>query len=79
MSTNQDDGVPTLSAESAIVLIDLLTNVNLPVSHPQFEEVAAMWAKAKRELVAIERYASAVGRPATSEDDKAVAPTRRTG
>lgn len=45
--------VPKLSEQTVTVLADLLSNVQLPVSHPQFEEVAAMWGQAKRELAAL--------------------------
>lgn len=47
---------PFLSAETVAVLVELLGNVQLPVSHPQFEEVAAVWGKAKRELAELSQY-----------------------
>jgi hypothetical protein len=47
---------PTLSAESVEVLTDLMTNVQLPVSHPRFEEVAAAWGRTKRELNALAEW-----------------------
>ena len=42
-----------LSPSTVAVLTELLGNVQLPVSHPQFEEVAAAWGLAKRELAAL--------------------------
>lgn len=57
--------LPTLSVDSVAVLLELLGRVQLPVSHPQFEEVAAMWAKAKQELVAIANHHSAAGEAAS--------------
>jgi hypothetical protein len=44
---------PVLSAESVEVLTDLMSNVQLPVSHPKFDEVAAAWGQTKRELTAL--------------------------
>ena len=47
---------PELSPASVAVLTDLLGNVQLPVTHPNLEEIAAMWAGAKRELEAISQW-----------------------
>lgn len=47
---------PSLSPRSVAALTELLGNVNLPISHPQFEELAAVWAQAKRELAAIAEH-----------------------
>jgi len=45
-----DKQQPVLSEATVAVFTDLLNNVQLPVSHPKFEEIAAAWAVAKREL-----------------------------
>lgn len=47
---------PTLSAGSVQMLTELLGTINLPVNHPQLEEVAALWANVNRELAAIAEY-----------------------
>ena len=47
------DSRPTLSRISVTVLTEMLGNVQLPVTHPNVEELAMMWATAKRELEAI--------------------------
>jgi hypothetical protein len=47
---------PVLSAESVEVLTDLINNVQLPVSHPKFDEVAAAWGRTKRELTALSEW-----------------------
>jgi hypothetical protein len=44
---------PTLSEGTVALLLDVMGNVQLPVTHPQLEEIAAAWAQAKRELAAI--------------------------
>jgi hypothetical protein len=47
---------PTLSPSSVELIADLLGNVQLPVTHPQLEELAAAWGQAKRELAAINAW-----------------------
>jgi len=47
---------PVLSAQSVEVLTDLMANVQLPVSHPNFEEVAVAWGQTKRELSALSEW-----------------------
>lgn len=58
---------PTLSPSSVELIADLLSNVQLPVTHPKLEELAAAWGQAKRELAAInEWHASASSQEETS-------------
>jgi hypothetical protein len=47
---------PTLSPQSVAVLTEVLGNVTIPVTHPQFEEVTAAWTVVRRELAAIAEY-----------------------
>ena len=47
---------PSLSQSSVELLSDLLGNVQLPVTHPQLEELAALWGTAKRELAALAEH-----------------------
>jgi hypothetical protein len=49
---------PTLSRESVALLADLLGNVQIPITHPDLEELAAGWSAAKRELAAIDQWHS---------------------
>jgi len=47
---------PSLSQGSVELFADLLNNVQLPVNHPQLEDLAAAWGQAKRELAAISEW-----------------------
>ena len=48
--------IPTLSMESVVAINELLQQVNIPVTAPEFETVAMTWARLKTELSAIEKY-----------------------
>lgn len=47
---------PTLSPQSVAVLTEVLGNVTIPVTHPQFDDVTAAWSVLRRELAAIKNW-----------------------
>jgi hypothetical protein len=60
------DETPQLSAETLVLFKEMLDQVQLPASHPDFDGAAARISRARHELDAALRAAAADGEPESS-------------